>query len=218
MKSKAFFITFEGGEGAGKSSLMDRMAALFTQKKIPFIKTREPGGTRFGEQLRQWILDHEISSPFGAKAELMLFLAARAQHIEEKIAPALQEGKSVLCDRFNDSTVAYQGAGRGLGTEWVRTLCNLVCRAAQPDITFYLDLEPEIGLKRRRQVEKQEAPSGQLDRIESEALSFHQRLRTAFCQIAREEPNRFFLIDASQPIDAVYAAAVHLISEHFPYV
>src|SRR5271156_4151459 len=102
------FISFEGGEGAGKTSLMNSLAEMFLSRKIPVIKTREPGGTNFGEQLRRWILDRDASIHFDAKAELLLFLAARAQHIQEKIAPAIQEGVLVLCDRFNDSTVAYQ--------------------------------------------------------------------------------------------------------------
>lgn len=212
------FISFEGGEGAGKTTLMERLAELFSSRKIPVLKTREPGGTPFGEQLRRWILQHDSSLPFGAKAELLLFLAARAQHIEEKIAPALDQGVLVLCDRFNDSTVAYQGAGRGLGTEWVHSLCTLVCGGVQPDLTFYLDLDPAAGLARRSKLDKQEAPSGQLDRIESEAMQFHQRIREAFLQIAEKEPERFCLLDASQPQETVFQNALQRIDEQYSHV
>jgi dTMP kinase len=216
--SRPHFISFEGGEGAGKTTLMNRLAKLFSSREIPVLKTREPGGTPFGEQLRRWILQHDSSFSFGAKAELLLFLAARAQHIQEKIAPALQQGVLVLCDRFNDSTVAYQGAGRGLGTEWVRSLCALVCEEVQPDLTFYLDLDPTVGLARRSKLDKGEAPNGQLDRIESEAMLFHQRIREAFLLIVKQEPDRFCFLDASQPQEAVFQAALQRINEQFSHV
>jgi dTMP kinase len=213
-KKKALrFISFEGGEGAGKTSLMNSVAAALREKEVSLITTREPGGTAFGEQLRQWILNHDSSLQYGSKAELLLFLAARAQHIQEKIAPAIQEGVLVLCDRFNDSTIAYQGVGRHLGVEWVSTLCALICQGVTPDLTFYLDLDPEEGMLRRRKISKENSLLGQLDRIESEALQFHQRIRHAFQAIAQKEPERLHLIDASQPLEAVFETAMQIISK-----
>jgi dTMP kinase len=212
------FISFEGGEGAGKSSLMNRIGHMLQTWKIDFIKTREPGGTVFGEQLRHWILSQHEIVRFDAKAELLLFLAARAQHIEEKIAPAIQKGVLVLCDRFNDSTIAYQGVGRNLGMEWVRSLCETICGGIKPDLTFYLDVDPSIGLIRTSKAEKENASSGKLDRMESEKLEFHQNIRKAFHLIVKAEPERFCLIDASQSMEAVFESAKHQISMRFSHV
>lgn len=202
------FITFEGGEGAGKTTLIHYLEHELRSRGISTVKTREPGGTPFGDQVRRWLLEHREGIRIDAKAELLLFLAARAQHIEEVIAPAVESGKVVLCDRFNDSTIAYQGAARGLGVPWVQSLCSIVCGSVQPTLTFYLDVDPQIGLKRTRSVGKQEAPSGQYDRIESETLVFHQRVRDAFLAIAKAEPQRVIVIDANRPQEEVMREAL----------
>ncbi len=204
------FISFEGGEGAGKSSLITRVSELLTTQGHALLSTREPGGTPLGELIRQWLLNPSEGISVGAKAELCLFLSARAQHIEEVLVPALEAGKIVLCDRFNDSTVAYQGLGRGLGIEQVRQLCTLICDGVTPDITFYLDVNPEIGLDRAA---KSHA-TGTLDRIESQEIAFHQRIREAFLQMAKREQARFHVIDAHQSQDKVFEQVMEVIEQH----
>ena len=201
------FITFEGGEGAGKTTLINEMAAILEAQGLSVVKTREPGGTLFGNQIRGWLLDNRSNVSIGAKAELLLFLSARAQHIEEVIVPAIEAGKIVLCDRYNDSTIAYQGAGRFLGTAWVRSLCNLVCGSTLPDLTFYLDVDPVIGLARTKRISKENSVAGELDRIEAEAIEFHHRVRQAFQIMAQEEPKRFSWIDANQSRETVITMA-----------
>lgn len=191
------FITFEGGDGAGKSSLISKLAAHLTQQSRIHLCTREPGGTPLGDQIRQLLLDHPGN--VHPRAELSLFLAARIQHIEQVILPALKEGRIVLCDRFHDSTIAYQGAGRELGTQWVAELCQQLCGPVMPQLTFFLDVDPKIGLERTRKLHR-----GKLDRIGDEQLEFHQRVRGAFLQIAQAEPERFHLVDASQSADRVF--------------
>jgi len=208
------FITFEGGEGAGKSTVINQVEQYLLSRQIPVVKTREPGGTAFGEEMRNWLLNHKKEMFIGAKAELLLFLAARAQHIEEVIAPALQAGKVVLCDRFNDSTIAYQSAGRGLSADSVKLLCELVVGSITPDLTFLLDVDPQIGLIRTREMMKENAHAGQVDRIEAEKIDFHQRVRKAFIDIAHDEHNRICLVDANQPQQVVSNAVLKVISTY----
>lgn len=149
----------------------------------------------------------------GSKAELMLFLAARAQHLEEVIVPAIKAGKYVLCDRFNDSTVAYQGGARGMGIDYVQNLCNTVCNGTCPDITFYLDIEPRVGLARAAKAVKNDVAAGQVDRIESEKLHFHEKVRSAFLTLARRFPERFHILHALKPADDVFEDAVAALQE-----
>lgn len=208
------FVTFEGGEGAGKSSLIDYVEKMLGSLGVDAVKTREPGGTLLGDQIRRWLLDQN-TAPVGNKAELLLFLAARAQHIEEFILPNLQRGKLVLCDRFNDSTVAYQGVARGLGKEWVQNLCVMVCGDVLPSLTFYLDVDPSIGLKRTKKSVKENACSGELDRIEAEQLAFHESVRAAFITIGKSNPERFVIIDANQPQEVVFQVAKKVIRDRF---
>jgi len=208
------FITVEGGEGAGKSTLIDQLARILHQQGFEVLKTREPGGTAFGEQIRKWLLSHHGEIKIGARAELLLFLAARAQHIEEVIIPSINAGKVVLCDRFNDSTIAYQGAARSLGISWVSSLCDKVCGSVKPDLTFYLDVDPKIGLKRTKKATKENAARGDFDRIEAEQLEFHQKVREAFLTFAKEEPERFHSIDAHLPKEAVLKQALHILSPY----
>lgn len=201
------FITFEGGEGAGKSTLIRNLEKELSRQGYSVVITREPGGTLFGEQIRQLLLSPQLKSHLGARAELLLFLASRAQHIDELIKPALDRGAIVLCDRFNDSTIAYQGAGRQLGIEYVSSLCNDVCMEFQPRLTFFLDLSPEEGLARRKNAQ----PT--IDRIESEAVDFHERVRNGFKFLATENPDRIHLIDAKQSIEQVYQQVLKVILE-----
>lgn len=205
------FITLEGGEGAGKTSLLNHLAMSLTERGYQVIATREPGGTSLGESIRDLVLRHDRSISIGTEAELLLFLAARAQHIKEKILPALQMGKIVLCDRFNDSTIAYQGGARGLGIDYVQQLCLLVCGSVVPQLTLFLDVPPEIGLARSRGVDKEQSATGQLDRIESEALVFHQKIQKAFERLVALEPLRIHTINAAQSQDNVKSEAVDAV-------
>lgn len=206
---KSLFITFEGGDGSGKTTLINRIAETLSERGLHIVKTREPGGSPLGEHIRNWLLNKNFTVSIGSKAELLLFLTSRAQHIEEVILPSLEEGKIVLCDRFNDSTIAYQGVARGLGKEYVQSLCDLVCGQVTPHLTFFLDIDPEEGLKRSKRVSKENAASGESDRIESEKLKFHQLVREGMLQLARENPERMYILDASQSVDRVFNAALN---------
>ncbi|MBI2743165.1 MAG: dTMP kinase [Chlamydiales bacterium] len=197
-------ITFEGGEGAGKSTLIERLFDALNAKNLPVVKTRAPGGTRLGEVIRNLLLNKE-EAPLCSHSELLLFLADRAQHVEEIIAPALKKRQIVLCDRFNDSTVAYQGAARGLGEEDVRKLCSFACQGVEPNLTFYLDLDPAVGLKRVKQTREGR------DKIEAEKILFHQKIRHAFHRIAEKELSRFHILDASRSSDEVFKQAMERI-------
>lgn len=204
LDAPGYLITLEGGDGAGKSTLLARLAHFFEEKGFAVLVTREPGGTELGEALRSLLLARRPSMPIGDLSELLLFLAARAEHIEEKILPALQRGAVVLCDRFNDSTIAYQGGARGLGVSFVRTLCQLVCRGVTADMTLLLDVKPEIGLMRAKAANR--APLGEelLDRIEAQEVSFHQKIRDIFLSLAQEEPDRIHLVDANGSQESVW--------------
>ncbi len=201
MTRRGHFITFEGGEGAGKTTLIHEMARRLSSQGTPVLVTREPGGTQIGEGIRAMLLE---SPGLAKETELCLFLASRAQHIQEVILPALQEGRTVLCDRFNDSTIAYQGEGRGLGMEKVALFCELISQGVTPQLTIYLDIDPQIGLARVGALRSK-------DRIEAEELHFHIQIRKAYLAIQRKEPNRFILIDASRSIEEVIRDAMHRV-------
>lgn len=207
MSSKAknpLFITFEGGEGAGKTTLIDQVEAYLTNRGFSCVKTREPGGSKLGEYIRHWLLNRDFSIAVGKQAELQLFLAARAQHLEELILPALADKKVVLCDRFNDSTVVYQGVARGLGAGTVSQLCDLVCQGVTPTITFYLDVDPKEGLQRTARTHKETSAAGVLDRIEAEKLEFHQEVQKGFRALAKENPGRIKQLNANQSQHLVF--------------
>ncbi len=207
------FITLEGGEGAGKTTLLEGLAARLKSQNYDVVTTREPGGTPLGETIRDWLLHRNSFLKIGDKGELLLFLAARAQHIEECILPALKEGKIVLCDRFNDSTIAYQGGARGLGIKYVRELCDLVCGRVVPQLTLFLDVSPEIGLARSLAVAKKHAAVGELDRIEAEEFEFHEKIRQTFVLLAKKEPLRICTLDGSQPPEEILKRAFTLVQE-----
>lgn len=212
-KAKALFVTLEGGEGTGKTSLLNKLSATLVDEGYTVVKTREPGGTRLGEEVRKLLLNHDSTLHIGRYAELMLFLAARTQQIDEVIEPALESGKIVFCDRFNDSTIAYQGAARGLGMVEVQKQCELACHGILPQLTIYLDLDPVVGLARTRKVTKDTASEGQVDRIESEELHFHQEVRKAMQTLAMQNPDRIKTIDASLPMEEVFQKAYTFLSE-----
>lgn len=204
-----YFITLEGGEGAGKSTLISFLKNFFTEKGWSVVTTREPGGSLLGEEIRKLLLTSRENEEMTPMAELLLFLAARAQHLESKIKPALASGKIVLCDRFTDSTLAYQSAARGLDLTTVQKLCALTTGQFHPSLTFYLDVPPEVGIQRAMHRSKRQNTS--LDRMENEALSFHERVRQGFLAIAKEEPQRVQVIDTTQSKIAVEKQAKKVI-------
>ena len=191
------FITIEGGEGAGKSTMMGRVADWLENAGHRIIRTREPGGTELAEKLREILLDRNNISLSG-RAELLLMFAARAQHLEELIRPALARGDWVLCDRFTDATWAYQGGGRELPRDEIESLEMLVHGDLQPDLTLLLDLPVELGLKRA-------ARRSQADRFEQESTLFFERVRAAYLERAEAAPERFAVIDAAGNMDQVWS-------------
>ncbi|MFP6582431.1 MAG: dTMP kinase [Candidatus Hydrogenedentota bacterium] len=196
------FITFEGGEGVGKSTQIERLKNALKTAGHEVVVTREPGGTPIAERIRDVLLD-PANDDMTPMAELMLYEAARAQHVGELIQPALDAGRIVLCDRFNDSTTAYQGAGRDLALEDVEVLHQQATGGLLPDVTILLDLDPAVGLSRAK-------GEGAGDRIEKESLAFHERVRAGFLELTERFPKRIHRIDADQSIDAI-ADAVHAI-------
>ena len=191
----SLFITVEGIEGAGKSSNIAFTESLLRSHGHDLLLTREPGGTPLGEELRELLLGHKHDGMHDL-TELLLMFAARAEHLHNKILPALEAGKWVICDRFTDATYAYQGGGRQLDTSAIATLENLVQGNRRPDLTLLLDLPVETGLARAA---KRSAP----DRFERQRLAFFQRVREAYLQIAHEQPERVKIIDASLELDRV---------------
>lgn len=202
-KLKGRFITFEGGEGVGKSTNIRFAKDWLEAHGKTVIVTREPGGTPIAEKIRNDLLKAHHEEPMADLTELLLVFAARAQHIESVIRPALERGDWVLCDRFTDSTIAYQGYGRGLPLDQIDTLRALVQQQVSPDCTLLLDAPLSVGMGRasRRAAENNE----ETDRFESEALVFFKKVREGFLALAASEP-RFTLIDASQPLEIVQQA------------
>lgn len=209
-------ITFEGGEGAGKSTLIRQVMAFLQKEGQQVVETREPGGTALGTRVRDLLLKVDPEIRISAKAELMLYMTSRAQTIEEIIAPAVKAGSVVLCDRFNDSTIVYQGCARGLGMEAVKGICDFVCGSVRPDLTLYLDVDPELGLQRTRRAAKEQSVAGEVDRIEAEALTFHIKVREAYLRIAQEEPQRVVVLDASRTVDQVWVDARRILEARLP--
>ena len=199
------FITIEGGEGAGKSTMIERISDWLEQAGYRVVTTREPGGTDLAEKLREILLDRQNVS-LSSKAELMLMFAARAQHLAELIRPALLRGETVLCDRFTDATWAYQGGGRELPRQDIATLEQLVHGDLQPDLTLLLDLPVELGLRRA-------SDRGEADRFEQESLEFFERVRAAYLERARSAPQRFAVIDASKTVDEVWSQIESVLQE-----
>ncbi len=206
-KRKGIFITFEGGEGSGKTTHSKRIAEYLRKEGFSVVHTREPGGTRIGKLLRG-ILLHPDNLDLLPETELFLYAAERRQHTEELIRPALKEGKVVISDRFLDATTAYQGQGRRLNKKLVQTLNEMATSGLKPDLTILLDLDPKVGLKR--------AIRGQGDRLEQEDLSFHRRVREGYLKIARREPQRVKLVKVREGIEETGEIVKKYITQCLP--
>jgi dTMP kinase len=198
---EGLFITFEGIEGCGKTTQIKRLAKRLRAHGIPFVTTLEPGGTEMGKGIRRILLDSRNKN-LTPLAELVLYAADRAQHVEEVIKPALGQGKWVICDRFADATVVYQGSARGQDMRLVRLLNETVTQGVWPDLTFVLDCPVEKGLERAVSRNKAQLEEG-LDRFENENMAFHRAVRKAYLDLARKERKRFVVIDASAGKDEV---------------
>lgn len=201
------FITFEGGEGAGKSTQCELLADTLTESGIDVVVTREPGGTPAAEQIRQLLVTGDLD--LSAKTELLLHMAARSSHVQDVIEPALLSGQWVICDRFMHSTFAYQGFGHGLGLDYVSSLHRLVFGRLQPCLTFILDISAENGLARAA------VRGGSETRYEQMDLAFHTRLREGFLTLAAHSPERMEIVDATQSIDFVQAAVRERTARQF---
>lgn len=205
---KGIFISIEGPEGAGKTSLINELLPRLKAQR-PVVVTREPGGVKIAEKIREIILDPSHGA-MEAKTELLLYIAARRQHLVEKVLPALEAGKLVLVDRFIDSSVAYQGYGRGLSTADIDWLNRFATDGLLPDLTLYLDLDVEAGLARIAKTRSHE-----VNRLDMEGLELHQRVRQGYLSILDKEPNRFSRIDASQDLEQVVVDAWRVLEARF---
>jgi len=199
--SNGIFITFEGPDGAGKTTIIHMVAEQI--KNV--LLTREPGGIDIAEQIRRVILDKE-NTAMDPRTEALLYAAARRQHLIEKVKPALEAGKVVLCDRFVDSSLAYQGYARGLGIEQVLSINQFAIEQMMPDLTIYFDIEPELGLKRINKNKGRE-----VNRLDLEALDFHQKVREGYYQIMGRFPDRFIKIDAAGTLDEVFQKTIQVV-------
>lgn len=209
---KGIFITVEGPDGAGKTSVVNELGPLLKEKLgVPLLLTREPGGIPIAEKIRNVILDPK-NTMMDERTEALLYAAARRQHLVEKVIPALDRGQVVLCDRFVDSSLAYQGAGRRIGIEAVAAINEFAIEGLTPDLTLYLDVDTDTGLQRI----KQGRTAAQLDRLDTESNVFHQRVRHAYLKLAEENPARIKTIDARQRLDLVIEDCLTTIQTAFP--
>ena len=207
------FITLEGIEGCGKTTQINRLSTFFENRGQSCVVTREPGGTAIGKEIRS-ILLNPSSKDMVPRAELLLYMADRAQHIAALVKPCLAENMVVLCDRYFDATVVYQGYARGLDTRFIHELHRLVLEDFKPDITILLDLPPHIGLARAWKQLDNGARSGTESRFEEETLSFHEKVRAGYLELARLEPERFRTIDASRDEDQVQKDIREALTEY----
>lgn len=196
-KNEGLFVTIEGGDGSGKSTLIDRIYEMLSKRGFSVLKTRAPGGCELGLGIRKLLLHSADITP---KAELFLYLADRAEHVEKVILPALSQNRIVLCDRFNDSTIAYQGGARNLE---LHGFCDFASHHLLPHLTLYLDVDPLKGLSRVQ---------GEKDRLEREDLSFHENVRKSYLELANQNPERIHTLNANLSQDEVYKNAIELIN------
>ncbi len=208
MKGK--FITIEGPEGCGKTTQSDILVRHLRERGHEVILTREPGGTRIGEVIRSLVLDAKYGE-MAPLAELLLMAASRAQHVLEKIRPAIEQGKMVICSRFSDATIAYQGWGRGFDVDLLKKINKIATGGLTPDLTLVIDIDVATGLRRAFGVEKAEAKTGEGDRLESEDIGFHERVRKGYLDLAQREPKRVKVIDGGGTIDEVSAGITRAV-------
>ena len=198
---KGIFITIEGPEGAGKTTIIEMLLEKLESEGYPIMKTREPGGIEIAEQIRSVILNKNNTAMDG-RTEALLYAAARRQHLVEKVLPAIEQGFIVLCDRFIDSSLAYQGFARGIGMDEVYSINRFAIDNRMPDATLYFDIDPEIGMKRINEHKGRE-----VNRLDLENLEFHRKVREGYQLLSRKYSNRIIEIDASQPLQKVYEIA-----------
>jgi dTMP kinase len=209
--TKGILITLEGPEGAGKTTILQQILPILTQVGVAILTTREPGGIRIAESIREIILAPENTAIDG-KTELLLFAATRRQHLNEKVRPALAEGKIVIIDRFIDSSVAYQGYARGIDVADVEMINNFATDGLLPDLTLYFDVDTEIGLSRVM------SGNREVNRLDLEAKEMHQKVRAGYQAIAKANPERIVTIDASQTIDQVVSTTLSTLQSRFPEI
>ena len=202
------FITFEGGECTGKTSIIRYIEAEFNKRGIKYITTREPGGIRIAEEIRNIILDVN-NKEMTSECEALLYAASRMQHLKEKVIPALNDGKIVLCDRFLDSSLAYQGYARGLGFDAILK-ANAFALDYLPDLTILIDLKPEIALKRLENKDRE----SKKDRLDSEGISFHQKVYDGYHEVMKMYPNRIIVIDGNKPLKDLQEECLEVILKH----
>ena len=206
---QGIFITIEGPDGAGKSSVIETLVPILREELVmDIVETREPGGIAIAEEIRSLILDNK-NSMMDDRTEALLYAAARRQHLVEKIMPALSADKCVICDRFVDSSLAYQGKGRRIGIDEVATINQFATEGVTPDLTLYLDIDPETGMKR---IHKN---LNHFDRLENAGIDFHQRVRHGYLELVNKYPERIVLIDAKQSLDQVIDDCYAVIRERF---
>ncbi|NIK80058.1 dTMP kinase [Paenibacillus castaneae] len=206
---KGVFITIEGGDGAGKSTLIEKLSNTMLQRGSSIMVTREPGGIPIAEQIRNVILDTG-NTKMDARTEALLYAAARRQHLMEKVVPALEHGEFVLCDRFVDSSLAYQGYARGIGMEDVWSINQFAIQDIMPDLTIYIDVSPEEGLARINKAEVRE-----INRLDLEKLSFHEKVREGYMKLLQQFPDRIVLVNGEQSPELVFADVLLAIDQRF---
>lgn len=209
--NKGIFITIEGGEGAGKTTLIERLAHTMQQRGKTVIITREPGGIPIAEQIRSVILDRN-NTAMDARTEALLYAASRRQHLVEKVFPALQAGQIVICDRFVDSSLAYQGYARGLGMEEVWSINRFAIEGAMPELTILMDIDPKVGLTRIAQSSERE-----MNRLDLESIAFHERVREGYHKLLAQYPDRIVRVDADQSAENVLADVISAIDSRFDF-
>ena len=195
------FVTFEGPEGSGKSTQIQLLDRALRARGLGVVCTREPGGTAIGEQIRD-VLHSHANTAMVPSAEVLLYSADRAQHVAEVVAPALARGDIVISDRYAESTLAYQGYGRGLDMEALRRITAFAIGELWPDLVIYLDLDVELGLRRKQR--EQAAGRGEWNRMDQEGLAFHRRVREGYLAMARAEPGRWLVVDGNQPVETIH--------------
>lgn len=198
------FITIEGTDGGGKSTQIEKLVEYLKSMGREVVVTREPGGTNISEKLREILLDAK-NSEMTDITEALLYAASRAQHVEEKILPAVKEGKIVICDRFLDSSIVYQGYARGLDIEMIKTINSFALSKIKPDITLFFDIRPEIGILRKKNMHD-------LDRMEQEKIDFHNKVYNGYKALLNENPERIKRIDAEKTIDEVYKQVIEAVN------